>query len=824
MSDIEDHHPDDICYGRIGNRSFTTRSETYTLEGVYHFVTQLNDSLEMAFTEEIDVEALRGRAFTINGETYKINDRYHPPRRGRKIVWAAPHLTATGGWGVGSTIWLGLEVGTASARRAPQATVSKADETPVNGPFGIEIRFNEVVTGFEPTDLVMINAQLAENGLTKRSERRWTAQVVPRQTGTVSVHIAKDAAETDGIGNTKSNTIEVEADLDVPTATLSTEARGPVTGPVTVRITFSKPVAGFDMSDLVIVGGWATGSIRPPGENWRDVLVTPNEGAARISVSLPADAVQDSAGRGNTVSGTLHIPERGQALTAHFEQVPATHDAKTIFSVELHFSENIPGLSYRTMVGPAFETTGAEITGARRIVKGKNQKWLIKVNPHGPEDVSITLAASPECTNAHAICNASDKRLASAVQATVPGPATLSVADARAHESDDRAMDFIVSLDRAALRSITVDYTTRDGSAKAGEDYTATNGDLMFTVGERSKTVQVALLDDAKDESEETFELVLSNASGALIGDPTATGTIENDDPLQRAWLARFGRTVGSQAVDAVGERVTGDSASQVTIGGRSFGATPDGDMLAEVEANTRAEAMARWLRGEDAEDGSSRELTERELLLGSTFSISANDDYARRWSAWGRFASGRFEGEEDDLILNGEVTSAFLGADVAAGRWLVGVALGLSEGDGPFTLLTKAESTRNTGAMQSDLSAVYPYLRLSATERLDLWAMGGYGSGTMTITEDGSTKLETDIAMTMTAVGVKGKLREPQLEDGMALSIKSDALFVRTTVRRSARRRGLRGQPRSGRGRCEPVAARGGGLPGHSSSRTMAH
>ena len=375
MSDIEDHSPDDICYGRIANRTFSTGTQTYTLEGVYHFVTQLNDSLEMAFTEEIDVEALRGRAFIINGENYKVNDRYHPAGgRGRKIVWAAPHWTATGGWEVGSTIWLGLEVGTSSARAAPQATLTRTDEGPVNGPFGIEIRFNEVVRGLEPADLVLSNAMLDENGLTKTGERSWTAQLVPRQTGTVSVYIAKDAVETDGIGNARSNTIEVEADLDMPTATLSTEANGPITGPITVRITFSKPVTGFDMSDLVIVGGWATGSIRQPGEDWREVLITPHEGAARISVSLPADAVHDSAGRGNVASATLDIPDRGQPLTAHFEHVPATHDAKKLFSVELHFSENIPGLSYRTMEGPAFETTGGEITGARRMEQGRNQK------------------------------------------------------------------------------------------------------------------------------------------------------------------------------------------------------------------------------------------------------------------------------------------------------------------------------------------------------------------------------------------------------------------------------------------------------------------
>ena len=641
------------------------------------------------------------------------------------------------------------------------------------------------MTDLEPVDLVLSNAALDENGVTKSSERRWTAQLVPRRTGTVSVHIAADAVESDGIGNAKSNTIEVEADLEIPTATFSTEANRPISGPITVRVTFSKAVTGFAMTDLVITGGVATGSVRPPDENWREVLITPNEGVEQLSVSLPADAVQDSAGRGNTASGTLTLgtPEPRPQLTAQFKQVPIAHDAAGFFSVELHFSENIPGLSYRTMGGPAFETTGGRITGARRMERGTNQKWVVNVRPSGPESVTLTLTPTPDCTSAHAICSASDERLASAVQTTVRGPATLSVADARAHESDDGAIEFTVSLDRAALRTITVAYATRDGSAKAGEDYTAKSGTLSFSIGEDSKTVQVELLDDAKDESEETFELVLSNADNALIGAATATGTIENDDPLQRAWLARFGRTVGSQAVDAVGERLTGDGASHVTIAGQSLGAAPDGDALGHAEANARAEAMARWLQGEDAEEAPSLAVTGRELLLGSAFSLSSGGEPgAPRWSAWGRFATSSFDGEEDGVTLSGDVTSGFLGADVASGRWLGGIALGLSEGDGPFTLTGERESTRNKGTVESTLTAIYPYVRFSATERLDLWAMGGYGAGTMTIAEDGGTPLETDIGMTMGAVGVKGTVLAPPADGGLALSVKSDALFVRTT------------------------------------------
>ena len=115
--------------------------------------------------------------------------------------------------------------------------------------------------------------------------------------------------------------------------------------------------------------------------------------------------------------------------------------------------------------------------------------------------MTLTLAPTPDCTSTHAICSASDERLANAVQTTVPGPATLSVADARAHESDDGIIDFVVSLNRAALRTITVAYATRDGSAKVGRGlHSEVAGRSPSTAEKTRRRYQVELLDDAKDE------------------------------------------------------------------------------------------------------------------------------------------------------------------------------------------------------------------------------------------------------------------------------------------------------------------------------------
>ena len=132
----------------------------------------------------------------------------------------------------------------------------------------------------------------------------------------------------------------------------------------------------------------------------------------------------------------------------------------------------------------------------------------------------------------------------------------LSVADAKVEEGAGAAVVFTVSLARAATQAVTVDYATADGTATAGQDYTAASGTLSFAAGESSKTVSVAVLDDAHDEGEETFVLRLSNASGAWLEDSEATGTIENSDLMPAALLARFGRATAEQVVEHIEERM----------------------------------------------------------------------------------------------------------------------------------------------------------------------------------------------------------------------------------------------------------------------------
>ena len=147
----------------------------------------------------------------------------------------------------------------------------------------------------------------------------------------------------------------------------------------------------------------------------------------------------------------------------------------------------------------------------------------------------------------------------------------LRVANATVREGPQAQLRFDVSLDRAAVEPVTVDYATSDGTATAGADYTATSSTLSFAAGETQKTITVAVLDDAHDEGTETLTLTLSNAQGAAIDDATATGRIINTDPMPAAWLARFGRTSATQVLGLLDARFdeARAPASQLTLGGR---------------------------------------------------------------------------------------------------------------------------------------------------------------------------------------------------------------------------------------------------------------
>ncbi|MCY4641250.1 MAG: autotransporter outer membrane beta-barrel domain-containing protein, partial [Gammaproteobacteria bacterium] len=187
----------------------------------------------------------------------------------------------------------------------------------------------------------------------------------------------------------------------------------------------------------------------------------------------------------------------------------------------------------------------------------------------------------------------------------------------------------------------------------------------------------------------------------------------------------------------------------------------------------------------------SSRSMTARELLLGSSFHVADNGSGAGPGlAAWGRVAYGEFDGEEraDDgaVSIDGEVLTGTLGVDMDYGQWLAGVSVSLSDGDGTFD-----DPGVDSGSIESKMTTVSPYLQYRLTERVSAWGLAGWGTGDMTIVQDARettnaqaardrTVTKTDIDMQLGAIGARGALLEQDGENGMDLALKADAFIVR--------------------------------------------
>ena len=136
----------------------------------------------------------------------------------------------------------------------------------------------------------------------------------------------------------------------------------------------------------------------------------------------------------------------------------------------------------------------------------------------------------------------------------------------------------------AATETVTVDYAASDGTATAPADYASTSATLTFAVGETSKTVSVAIVDDSVEDDGETFTLTLSNASGATIADASATGTIRNTeetpgDPALTASCSGMPTEHDGQSAFSFRVEVSEDiETSYQTLRDESFSVT-DGDV-----------------------------------------------------------------------------------------------------------------------------------------------------------------------------------------------------------------------------------------------------
>ena len=242
--------------------------------------------------------------------------------------------------------------------------------------------------------------------------------------------------------------------------------------------------------------------------------------------------------------------------------------------------------------------------------------------------------------------------------------------------------------------------------------------------------------------------------------------TATDDGPVDvaTAWLARFGRTVAEQVLDALDARMRSPRTEgmKMAVAGRAM--LPAGPGVATAALD-------------DVRQPVGSALTRPELLEGSSFEFTGRDGGGGAYSLWGSGAVSGFRGRAGNLDLDGDVAGALFGADRNRGPVTFGMMIGHSIGDGTYG------AAADGGDIESTLTGIYPWASYVVNPRITVWGLAGYGAGDLTLTPAGQPGIRTDMHMAMGAVGARGVVIEANAGNGgISLAVKGDAMGVRTT------------------------------------------
>ena len=245
--------------------------------------------------------------------------------------------------------------------------------------------------------------------------------------------------------------------------------------------------------------------------------------AVVIGVDPPYAFANDSA-VGTILDDDVHVTAEGARgregeTVALVISITGNHAGAVTVDYELR--------SGTAALGTDFEASSGTNTGSVDFAVGETSKSI---------DVDLLtddLDEDDEETFVLALTGARGARIttgeAEGVVEDVDDPPTLAIADATAVE-EGGTLGFVVTLDPASGRRVTVGYQTRDDTAVAGDDYIPDQAILTFGPSETGRTIEIDTIDDAVDEVEEGLHVVLGAAQNATVGTAEGAGTINDND------------------------------------------------------------------------------------------------------------------------------------------------------------------------------------------------------------------------------------------------------------------------------------------------------
>ncbi|ENW00433.1 BapA/Bap/LapF family large adhesin, partial [Acinetobacter calcoaceticus] len=397
-------------------------------------------------------------------------------------------------------------------------------------------------------------------GLATTDNITWTAVFTPDGTGTAPSIAVADGSYTDTVGNLGTGDVldgtdGFVVDIVPPTLAITTDDLALAAGETAnITFTFSEAVAGFDATDIAVVGGTLTGLTTTDNITWTAVF-TPDGTGTAPSISVADNTYTDLAGNlgtGDVLDGTdgfvVDIVPPTLAITTDDLALAAGEDANISFT----FSEAVTGFdaSDITLIGGTLSA----------LVTTDNITWTAVFTPDGTGTApSISVADS---TYTDLAGNLGTGDVLDGTDGFIVDLVAPVVGFTDVTTNDDTPPLTGTIDDPAATVVVTVD----------GVDYPATNnGDGTWTLADNTlptladgpHTVSVTAIDVAGNISNPATGTVTISSSSILAFDNTDTAVLApqpllvQDDAslgsetyLALVSLAGLDLQLGSEAID----------------------------------------------------------------------------------------------------------------------------------------------------------------------------------------------------------------------------------------------------------------------------------
>lgn len=359
------------------------------------------------------------------------------------------------------------------------------------------------------------------------------------------------------------------------------------TGPATSDLPVSFQVTGTasSPSDHLPLG---TSAVIPAGQSYVDLVITPIDDQTPEPMETVVVTLTSAPGAaiGSPSTATVFIADNDESSALPLVSVVASDpnawetgsDTGTFTISRVGDTTAALAVTY-TVSGTATNGSDYASIGTSVTIPAGSAEATITITPipdaisEADETVVLTLTVDGTFRAAPA---------ASSATVTIhetPPPVTVGFAAAASAGGENVSPAvLLVTLSASQPTQVTVHYAATGGTATGGGvDYTLAPGTLTFAPGETEQSIPITIIDDTRNEADETIIVTLDSPDGATLNaNPTHTYTINVNDGTIASYevSASSPQTAGVAFLTTVtaknefGNPVTTDSATVVTMTG----------------------------------------------------------------------------------------------------------------------------------------------------------------------------------------------------------------------------------------------------------------